>query len=380
MNRGVTRNLIVAGVALALLYGAVEVTLRAARLPGVVQAVRLATAVPSQTPLLFPARDISAAPVPGVWEESAAGLADTINWLGDRLTLAEFADATNTNALVVISDGLLVGEWYRSGFGPETAFPSYSVAKSVVSLLVGQEIAAGRLRETDRLVDLVPWLAGDDRYGDITIRHLLDMQSGIDVSEVYTNPLSPVARMYATSDLDRFLQRNQEFWSAPGSAFDYRSVDTALLGVVAEEVTGTRLADLVTERLWHPMGAEFDATWSLDRPEGREKAFCCLNARARDFARIGAMVLDDGVVGNRQVVPKEWIDRITGQAVDIGAGWAYSAQWWMPPSGELVASGIHGQLIVVDHRERTVIVRLADDDLDRDTAAILAALDTLVEG
>jgi CubicO group peptidase (beta-lactamase class C family) len=274
----------------------------------------------------------------------------------------------------------VAGEWYRPGSGPESRFPSYSVAKSVVSLLVGQEVAAGRLSEDDRLVDVVAWLAGDDRYGDITIRHLLDMQSGIDVAEVYTNPLSPVARMYVTSDLDGFLERNRKLFAEPGSVFDYRSVDTALLGVVVEQVTGRDLADLVSERLWEPIGAEFDASWSLDRASGREKAFCCLNASARDFARLGQLVLDDGRVDGREVVPEAWIERIFDRGIDIGGGWAYSAQWWLPPTGEVVASGIHGQLIVVDRQERTVVVRLADDDLDRDVDAILATLDALVDG
>jgi CubicO group peptidase (beta-lactamase class C family) len=204
------------------------------------------------------------------------------------------------------------------------------------------------------------------------------MRSAIDVQEDYYSPLSSVARLYITSDLDHFLRRNRSQYDTPGH-WDYRSVDTAVLGAVLTELNGRPLPDLVAERLWDPLGAEADATWNLDRDDGRAKAFCCLNATATDFARLGQLVLDRGRVGEVQVVSEEWIERLSDRRIDLGDGWAYSAHWWSPRPGTVMANGIYGQYVVAEPDRNVVVVKLSDDELGQDDLAILAALDLIVE-
>ena len=161
----------------------------------------------------------------------------------------------------------------------------------------------------------------------------------------------------------------------PGSQGDYRSIDTQLLGMVLTRVTGRPLADLLAERLWRPMGAETAATWNLDTPGGTEKAFCCLNATARDVARIGQQVLDAG--SSHSVIPPAWVARIARPPTHPVDGWGYSAQWWQrDPQGspDFAAVGIHGQYLYIDPARRVVIVKLSDYGENQDEKETYDAL------
>ena len=147
------------------------------------------------------------------------------------------------------------------------------MSKSLVSLLVGQAIARGKLRESDRLVDLLPELKTGGDYDKVTVRDLLDMRSGVFVAENYRPywPFTGAARMYLTRDLPGFIARNREMEFTPGSATAYRSVDTQLLGMALTRATGSNLADLLARDIWQPIGAERPASWNLDRAGGTEK-------------------------------------------------------------------------------------------------------------
>ncbi|MCX5247441.1 beta-lactamase family protein [Streptomyces sp. NBC_00201] len=209
------------------------------------------------------------------------------------------------------------------------------------------------------------------------MRHLLDMSSGIDVSEDYSGiPMTGTPRMYLTTDLPNFVKDNRALRFTPGSKGEYRSVDTQLLGQILHRVEGKSVAALLQERIWQPMGAEDDATWNLDREGGTEKSFCCLNATARDFAKIGQLVLDNGRAGDRQIVPQAWIDRLSTPAVTMSNGWSYSAQWWHPSgaTGDFSAVGVYGQYIYVNPAERTVIVKLSDHGTEQDEQETIDAM------
>ncbi|WP_406321218.1 serine hydrolase domain-containing protein [Streptomyces sp. NBC_00519] len=268
-------------------------------------------------------------------------------------------------------------EWYRDGVDAQTRHGTWSTAKSVISLMVGQSIAAGHLHEDDLLVDLLPELKKDGAYDKITVRHLLDMSSGIDVSEDYSGiPMTGTPRMYLTTDLPNFVKDNRALRFTPGSKGEYRSVDTQLLGQILHRVEGKSVAALLQERIWQPMGAGDDATWNLDREGGTEKSFCCLNATARDFAKIGQLVLDNGRAGDRQIVPQAWIDRLSTPAVTMSNGWSYSAQWWHPSGakGDFSAVGVYGQYIYVNPAERTVIVKLSYHGTEQDEQETIDAM------
>jgi CubicO group peptidase (beta-lactamase class C family) len=349
-------------------------------MPSPLALARIAWAKPSQTPGLFPSRRI-AARSPRPWSRTAWTPPSHVPWKGEEISLAEFRAKTHTNALLVLRGGALASEWYAPGVSASTRLPSYSVAKSVVSLLVGQAIAEGRLHEDQRLVSILPELRTGTEYDQVTLGHLLDMTSGVEVDEEYTSPFSQIAQMYLTRDLRGFISRHRTVRTVPGAEASYRSVDTELLGLAVARVEGRSLAALVEERLWGPLGAESSATWNLDRPGGVEKAFCCLNATARDFARLGQVVLDRGAAGGRRVLDPAWVRRISTPSVTID-DWRYSAQWWHPAgsTGDFSAVGVHGQYIYVDPAHDTVVVKLSDHGEEQDEQATIEVFRALARG
>lgn len=215
------------------------------------------------------------------------------------------------------------------------------------------------------------------------------MTAGIDVSEPYNEywPVTGTARMFLTTDLVGFLKDNRVVDRTPGTAGDYRSLETQVLGLILERVTGQHPADLLSDGIWGPVGAEHSATWSLDREDGLEKAFCCVSAIARDYARVGQLVLDDGRVGDTQVLPQAWVRRISTPAEhrvsEVPRG--YSAQWWHPTGGNpgvLSMLGVYGQYVYVDPDTRTVIVKLSDhgtEQDEQDTYDVMHAVSTGLE-
>ena len=333
---------------------------------------RLSTSLPSQWGNHFSSRTIEAG-TPRVLESAPQRVPDEVPWKGSTVSFDEFLSLTHTNSFVVLRDGELAYEWYGDGFDAATPQSSFSMAKSMVSLLVGQAIDRGELAEDDLLVDLLPDFRSGTEYDQITVRHLLDMAAGIDVSETYSEywPFTGTSRMFLTRDLVDFLMDNRVVDRTPGTSGDYRSVETQALGLILARITGQHLADLLSDGIWKPVGAEHSATWSLDREDGHEKTFCCINATARDYARVGQLVLDDGRVGDVQVLPEEWVRRISTPAEHpvSDVPWGYSAQWWHPTGGHpgvLSMLGIYGQYVYVDPTTDTVIVKLSDHGTEQD--------------
>ncbi|MGI6877537.1 serine hydrolase domain-containing protein [Microbacterium sp. gxy059] len=342
--------------------------------------VRLLATAPSAQGEVFPTRTVAAGPDAAELERAPGDvLATTVPWKGERISTREMLDETKSRALVVLHEGRIVDEWYVDGVDDETRLSSWSVAKSVVSLLVGQASERGDLAEDDRMVDILPELRTGGAYDDITVAHLLDMASGIDVSE-NCNPWWPftgTARLLLSTDLPGCVAHHREVSFAPGSRSDYRSVDTQMLGIILERVDGRPLAQIAGEDLWAPMGAESDALCNLDSPDGPEKGFCGLNATARDFARIGQLVADGGRAGDAQIVPEAWIERIsTPTGLEMEGGWGYSAQWWRAPGAgeDFLALGVYGQYIWVDPATDTVIVKLSDHGTEQDEIYAVEAM------
>ncbi|WP_220451293.1 serine hydrolase domain-containing protein [Nocardioides dongkuii] len=355
---------------------------RAMEIPRPTRLAQIALSEPSRQGDFFPAHQVPASTRPITFPAGTGDLPDDVPWKGDRISLEEFLENTSSKALVVLQDGELVEEWYADGIDAGTRMNSWSVAKSVISLLIGQAIDRGELSEDDRLVDLVPELKSGSEYDDITVHDLLDMTAGVDVSENYKAywPFVGAARMLLTTDMPGFLHDNRAVEFTPGSQGAYRSVNTQLLGMILIQIEGKPLADLLSERLWGPMGAQSSATWNLDTDGGVEKAFCCLNATALDFAHLGQLVLDDGQVAGQEVVPAEWIARITTPAEHPVSDWNYSAQWWHPSGGvspDYTALGVYGQFVYVNPTTRTVVVKLSDHGTEQDGAETLDVLRTL---
>lgn len=375
---------LLAGTALTLaaLVGVSYAGTAAMSVPPPHRLAQILGAPPSQQGQYFPARTVEATGTPRAFPDSAATMPATVPWKGEDVAVQEMLDTTHSKAFVVLRDGELVHEWYADGVTDADRLSSWSVAKSVVSLLVGQAIAAGDFTEDDLLVDLVPSLKGSGtEFDEVTVRQLLDMTSGIAVAENYKEywPFTGTARLFLSEDLPGYLADHRTVDYAPGSRGDYRSVNTQLLGMILTETSGKPLSQLLTEQVWGPMGAEADATWNLDDEDGIEKGFCCLNATARDFARIGQLVADGGQVDGTQVVPEAWLERIATPAEHEVSTWGYSAQWWQPEGadGDFTALGIYGQYIYVNPVTHTVIVKLSDHGTEQDEQETFTALQSI---
>ena len=187
----------------------------------------------------------------------------------------------------------------------------------MTSLIVGQLIAAGKLKESDKFVDFFPEYKNGTSFDRITVGQLLDMRSGVGVSDNY--PTGPqgwgvaIAQMYATTNMNWFIKHNRKMAFEPGTESIYRSVDPQMIGMIIKKVTGQTVSDYFSEHVWKVVGAEHDATWNVDKVGGYEKTFCCFNAFARDYARVGQLVMNNGVVPEtkQQVISASWMKRIT---------------------------------------------------------------------
>ncbi|MFL9998179.1 serine hydrolase domain-containing protein [Paraburkholderia sediminicola] len=268
---------------------------------------------------------------------------------------------------------------YSEGYNRASKFASYSVAKSFVATLIGVALSEGKIRSLDDPIG--DYLAPKDvseQHRNVTVGQLLSMRSGIDVDERYDSALSPVVRMYLTTDLNHFISRVSGFRYPAGERFEYRSIDTLILAKVLTRATGVSLTEYVKQKFWNPLGAGDDATWSVDsREHNVEKAFCCLNATARDFAKLGTLYLARGIVGDNRIVSKSWTFT-PATSPNRSATVAYSYGWWLPPGNErdedFSAIGIYGQYVYVNPLTQTIIVKLSEYGVEQDEIATLLTL------
>jgi len=268
-----------------------------------------------------------------------------------------------TIGLVVIRNDSLLFEKYRDGYSDSSLSGSFSIAKSITSLLTGIALKEGLIQSPDQPVsDYLP----EFKIGPgarLTIRHLLTMSSGSNWDESYMNPFSVTTEAYYGNDLYK-TATGIRIEKEPGTFHQYLSGNTQLLGLILEKATGTTLSEFASEKLWKPLGAEHTALWSLDKKNGHEKAYCCFNTNARDFARLGQLMLDSGRWKGVEIIDSSyWRQSVTPCGITDESGQAcnyYGYQWWIVPERQDIfyAWGILGQYIVVIPSRKMVIVRL----------------------
>ena len=364
-------------VVLLILYLALFGLTKAIRYPEPIAAIKLGLAPASKTPDLMPFHIIKATAGESTpWLSGASEEINEVTWGGIKISFDEFLANTQTNAFLVIRGGKITYEKYLNGKTESTVLPSYSVAKTMTSLVIGQLIDEGKIKESDTFVKIFPEFKADSSFDQVTIKDLLDMNSGIGVSDNY--PTGPsgwgvaIAQMYATTDMNFFMKNNRKMREKPGTYPEYRSVNTQMLGLIIQKVTGNRLADEFSDRIWKKVGAEYDATWNVDKVDGHEKAFCCFNAVARDYARVGLALMS----GSPKIASTSWKARLSNPVVNLDYGWGYAAQMWHPYPGINLMMGLHGQYIYQDALHDTVIVKLSDmptsaDGISDKIAAVL---------
>ena len=301
-----------------------------------------------------------------------------------NMTVNEYFDRQRVAGLLVVKDGTILYERYGLGNTDETRWVSFSVAKSVVAMLIGAAIQDGYIGSVDESVtDYLPRLKGSS-YDQATIRDLLQMASGVQWNEDYADPESDVASAdYATLALYEYL-RDKPRDAEPGDKFNYNTAETNLAGTLLRSAIGNNLSTYLSARIWRPYGMEADASWQLTEPAGGEFGGCCINATLRDYARIGLFALDNGALADgTHVLPVNWMAESTAPSKGY-EGYGYF--WWLNPNGSYQATGIFGQGIYIDAEEQVVIaLHSAREHASRDQdwalqGALFAALTDAVAG
>jgi CubicO group peptidase (beta-lactamase class C family) len=319
---------------------------------------------------VFEYRDVRAGD--GVWELARAdGFAmPSIEFGGETRDYARFAEDTFTNALLVLKDGQIVFEDYRNRMTPETRHVAFSMSKTITAMLAGLALERGEIDSLDDpATKYLPQLAGTG-YDGVTIRQILQMRSGVDYQERYDfgdNP-SFAGRLHEQAivlNRMRFAEGALETTraNAPGSTFNYSTLDTMVLGWLLEEATGETLEAQMEQRIWQPLGAEAGGFWLADGPPGAGRALNGMgfNATLRDFARLGQLMLDGGMRGETRVLPEGWVGQMAAMMPTGGPLPGYGFQTWQVDEepGAFAAVGLAGQLIYVHPESRTVIVKLS---------------------
>ncbi|WP_421723428.1 serine hydrolase domain-containing protein [Bauldia sp.] len=336
---------------------------------------------------VFPYRTVARTGDVWAFGENPVPLPVTYDHDGEQKDLAEFLDRTVTTGLLVVRDGEIVHEEYRLGADETSPFTSWSMAKSVVSALIGIAVAEGDIDSIqDPIGKYVPSLTGT-AYENVPIEDVLTMSSGVAFNEDYDDPLSDVNMLFIDFPMGTPLNETiagLEKAREPGVFNDYISADTIALGLVLEGATGVPANEYLETRLWGPMGAEADAFWSVSRSD-EVIPLCCLNATLRDYARFGRLYLEGGARDGAQIVPADWVEQsVNPTAAHLQPGdnpasswtFGYGYKWWVPedPQGDFLAIGIWGQYIYVDPARDIVIVKTsADPEFDANDHESVAA-------
>lgn len=278
----------------------------------------------------------------------------------DNIPFDTYLEETSTTALIVLHEGELLYEGYFNGSSHESKQASLSVTKSFVSTLVGIAIEEGLIGSLDDPITryLPELLENDERFYQITIRHLITMSSGLRFDRDESNPFSDDFLTYYSPDL-RKTGLESRIVEEPGLNFLYNDYNPILIGMILERVSGVSVSEYLETRLWIPMGAEGDATWDLDsKNSGFEKMTVGINARAMDFARFGWLFLNEGRNGDQQVVPPDWVSEATRLDIDSDPAANYQYFWWVDAEHDaFYAEGNFCQMIYVVPDADLVIVR-----------------------
>lgn len=321
----------------------------------------------------FDSGTVGRAPAPRALARAPVEPAVRYDFAGTTSTLDDYLARTPVTGLLIARGDTILVERYQYARHDRHRFASFSIAKTVTAMLVGIALAEGRIRSVDDPAGAYVAALADTEYGRTSLRHLLQMSSGIRFSESYSGQ-DDVARLFGDTVLQggaggaEAVKPYNERLRRPGTQFAYASVETHVLGLVVRAAVGCPLADYLHAKIWAPMGAEADATWVVDAA-GQEAAYCCLNAVLRDYARLGLLLAHDGRHGDRQLVPEAWLRAATTVAPDdwhlkpyaATRFFGYGYQTWIFPGERRMFAlrGLHGQAVYVDPASRLVMVHTA---------------------
>ena len=266
-------------------------------------------------------------------------------------------------SLVIAREGAIAAEYYATNHGPDKWTDSASMMKTVTALLCGIAIAEGRIKTLDEpAATYLPAWRRDGR-AKITIRHLLQMHSGLRPDGKYEDPFSDACYLALGTDA-RYVVEGSPLVTTPGSRYDYNNINYQALGMVLEAATGRRYAQYLSEKLWIPLGNSDAAVW-LDKKGGQARTFGFLFANAHDWLRLRQLVLERGRLGKKQLVPAEWIDFMCTPSpteptygAGLYTGVDDSEDQPFPYRGVVAFNGKDKQRVYVLPKERLLILRV----------------------
>jgi CubicO group peptidase (beta-lactamase class C family) len=289
-----------------------------------------------------------------------------------RYSLDDYFKRNYVTGFLVLHKDQIIVETYFHDADRQSRFVSQSLSKSIVSILVGAAIEDGAIKNIeDPVTKYLPYLSKSG-YRNVSVKNVLQMSTGVEYSENYKDPKSGAALIGAAlltgkPSFEKYVQSIQPTQIPPGTKFEYQSVNTQVLGLLLEKVTGKRLNVYAQEKLWSKIGAENDAFFYESKSQSNTCAFACFNATVRDYARVGLMMLQGGTLGRQRVVSDKWVHDSTRPDASYlepkqggpEGGYGYAYQWWVPPGRDRVfmGLGIYGQCIYVNPARQVVIVQ-----------------------
>ena len=318
-----------------------------------------------------------------------------------NLNISKIMDETETDAIVITKDNDILFEKYNNKMTESSPHILFSVSKSILGLLVGSLVESKELKEDDLVIKYIPELDGT-AYSDATIRDLLDMRVGVKFDEDYTAVSGPIVNYrYAANwnpvpegveagDLRSFMSSLTERDGKHGGRFHYVSPNTDLMAWVCERATGARYAELLSERLWTPIGAEYSGYITLDRI-GAARAAGGVCFTARDLARVGLLIANNGCANGKQIISEAWIDDIVNNGSDDA--WKkregmeefgnmpmhYRSFWYVQKDGDPLVHGlgIHGQYLFIDPKLNLSIAWFSSDNEATGSSCISKVMETI---
>ncbi|RUV98992.1 MULTISPECIES: serine hydrolase [unclassified Mesorhizobium] len=354
---------------------------------------------------LVPSVHVAAAPG-GEEQVKSLGalLEEKVTLAGGAETVESFLKRSDTDGLTILKGGRLVGDWSA----PHMAFGQrhiiFSISKSVTAILAGILQGEGVFDPEAPVTEYIPE-AKSSAYGDASVRNVLDMTVSLDFEEAYLDPESAFARYRratlwnpggGSESLAAFLLTLPRLAEPHGQTYRYRSPNSDMLGILVERASGKRVSDLLSEKLWLPLGAASEMSVTVDM-EGTARTAGGMSMTPRDLARIGEMMRQGGTANGRRIVPETWLhDTVAsggsheawrrGTMVFLFPKGRYRNKWYQmgTPSGAFCGIGIHGQWIYVNPSDEVVIAKMSsqpepvDDQLDLDVVAFFEALSRMV--
>lgn len=330
--------------------------------------------------LLGPSRIVSRGGAPSVLAPLANAITDfRYTHDGSSRTLDEYMALNRTSAVLILKSGSVALERYAMGVHADTRWQGFSMAKPITSTLAGAALADGAIGSLDDPCERYAPVLRGSAYEGVTVRNLLRLMSGVGWDEDYNTSegggLVGIEAAVASGDRGAMMRmmRARPRAAEQGTVFNYNTGEAYVLGEVIAGATGKTLSGYLSEKFWRPMGAEHDAYWLTCGAGGPEMGGYGVSATARDFARFGIVVKNDGVIGDQRVLPAGWRD-LAGQpdtsvtangALDEGYPLGHAYMWWSMPTGAnampghdgaFTAQGLNGQILYINANEDVVAV------------------------